>query len=1161
MPKVSTRKRPSQSRFVRAVHVESDIDQTDALDGYVLTATGRSILRRIAPAYSNQPAPRAWTLTGPYGTGKSAFAVFAANLFTHARGAGPKKARQILQQSDPDLAGELLAKGRQSRRGLMPVAITGTREPIDRAILRGLDHSLTDMANGHGRSVVREVRRCLKHATGANVVGARNLTELLAATMDKVCTPASRLDGIFLILDELGKLLEFANSQPSQSDVAVLQSIAEFSERCSKPCLLLTILHQDFGAYANRLSCEDRAEWDKVRGRFEDIAFEEPAEEMLRLAGRALAAANKNDRRRKSVTPQRSYRALCDTAWKLGLAPGSMTKGEFLGLLMDCWPLHPLVTVTLGNVFRRLAQNERSVFSFLYSSEPFGLSEFLDMAPASRGALYGIDRLYDYLSVTARDGLFATPQAKRWAEIETILERQTERTREEVFFVKAIGLMNVIGQSGRIQASRDLLAFAAQQVLGRVNAGKELKQLASRKVVVPRRYNGTFALWEGSDVDLEAQVRIARDRLDPTQTTAQLAAKYFHPRPIVARRHSYRTGALRYLPIHFLTPGDLDRQRLAVEGPAILIVLPDSAREEKRAVALARHQRLRRRGDVLIAIPAGRQELSRTVRELACLEWVRKNVSELDGDRTARRELAIQTEGVGRKLTNIFNSILQPEDGDSRCVWYHKGKKVRFRSRRHFQDYLSAVCDELFSESPCLQNELINRRELSSAAAAARRNLIDAMITHSTEEHLAISGTPPEKSMYLSLLHKPGIHRKGPSGWRFRPPRRSADEGLQAVWKSMVRFFAQTEKGARPLSELFALLSKPPYGVLDGPLPVLLCAALLVHDHEVALYKEGSFVPVLNVPDFELLMKAPERYTVQRCRISGVRASVFEQVAKLVGRDIPGPKIGKPQILQVVRPFLKFVRGLNDFVMRTEQLSETAINIRDTLSKAREPDSLLFTDLPRACGVAPFRTKQRATPNHVNQFIKRLRAGLAELQQRYQRLLNELTGAIRVSFGVEGTLATVRKTLTSRAGLLRNCSGDPALKTFVERVLQTALDDDQWLEAVVAVLALRLPAVWRDDDRARFDHNLATTARLFSHVEGLAFGRSKLADSDEAVRIGITTPDGVEVEKVVRISRSRSKAVDQLEKQLEAILPRAKGSGNNDAVLAAIARVAKRRLR
>ena len=38
-----------KSRFVRSVNVESDLQRDDALDGYVLTATGRSIIRRISP--------------------------------------------------------------------------------------------------------------------------------------------------------------------------------------------------------------------------------------------------------------------------------------------------------------------------------------------------------------------------------------------------------------------------------------------------------------------------------------------------------------------------------------------------------------------------------------------------------------------------------------------------------------------------------------------------------------------------------------------------------------------------------------------------------------------------------------------------------------------------------------------------------------------------------------------------------------------------------------------------------------------------------------------------------------------------------------------------------------------------------------------------------
>jgi len=1159
MGRMERRGESGTSRFVRAVHVESDVDKDDALDGYVLTATGRGIIQRIGPACNNDKGPRAWTLTGPYGTGKSAFALFAANLFGRSKNTGTKKARTILEETDPKLATQLLGNGRQATRGLMPIVVTGTREPIEAAILRALEHSLTHNTNGGTSSVARNVRKCLKTAESGKSLGARNLIELLDTALKKTCTSSARLSGVFLVIDELGKLLEFANSHPGHSDISILQGVAEFAERSAKPCLVLTILHQDFGAYATRLSAADKAEWEKVRGRFEDIAFEEPAEEMLRLVARALSFSRAN-RSGRAALP-RSFRALCEAAWKLGLAPGSMRKKEFLDLLHGCCPLHPVVAVMLGSVFRRLAQNERSAFSFLNSSEPFGFREFFNTTVQSSGSLYGVDRLYDYLNHSIRDGLYASPQAKRWAETESILEGQPDAGARDVFFIKAIGLINAIGQSGGLRATRELLDFAAQRILVKPNTRGDLKRLVSRSVVVERRYNNTFALWEGSDVDLDAQARLARDRMEPSTTTATLAAKYFAPRPLVARRHSFRTGALRYFPVDFVTPDDLRQRRRTFIGPRILVVLAENAAGQKRALTLAGSDRIKKLADVVLCIPAVRREFAKDVRQLACLEWVRENTPELDGDRTARRELAVRIDGFRRKLEETFGSILgTSRDQSDSSVWVHKGQRVRFSSRRELQSRLSEICDEVFSKSPCLRNELINRRELSSAAAAARRNLVDRMITHPTEKDLGIEKTPPEKSMYLSLLVQPGIHREGNDGYAFRQPRDSADPGVVSVWKAIVHFFNGTEKGAKPLSELFEKLSAAPYGLLEGPMPVLLCAALLAYDSEVALYKEGSFVPILNVPDFELLMKAPGRYSVQRWRVTGVRASVFEQLAQLIGRDIPGPKIGKPQILQVVRPFLRFVRSLNDYVKRTEKLSEIASNVRDCLLRAREPDTLLFTDLPKACGVPPFRSRQRAKPKQVEGFIKRLRGGLGELQQCYPRLLEELLRAIRVSFAVEGSLPEVRKRLADRAALLRNCAGDPTLKKFVNRVLQKDLDDDEWLETVVGVLALRLPPVWRDGERERFDQAIATTARLFHHVESLTFDKSELPDVDEAVRIGITTPDAVEIEKIVRISAKQRDAVTQLERRLEATLNNVKGANNNDVVLAAVARVAQRRL-
>ena len=53
------------SRFARSVSLVRDACRTDALDGYILTPTGRDILRRLAEALCEDSPSRAWSLTGP----------------------------------------------------------------------------------------------------------------------------------------------------------------------------------------------------------------------------------------------------------------------------------------------------------------------------------------------------------------------------------------------------------------------------------------------------------------------------------------------------------------------------------------------------------------------------------------------------------------------------------------------------------------------------------------------------------------------------------------------------------------------------------------------------------------------------------------------------------------------------------------------------------------------------------------------------------------------------------------------------------------------------------------------------------------------------------------------------------------------------------------
>ena len=88
------------------------------------------------------------------------------------------------------------------------------------------------------------------------------------------------------MIDELGKFLEYATQSPTRGDTFVLQSLAELADRSAKtPLFLMTILHQAFELYAERAGKSQREEWAKIQGRFEDVAFAEPTEQVLRLVG------------------------------------------------------------------------------------------------------------------------------------------------------------------------------------------------------------------------------------------------------------------------------------------------------------------------------------------------------------------------------------------------------------------------------------------------------------------------------------------------------------------------------------------------------------------------------------------------------------------------------------------------------------------------------------------------------------------------------------------------------------------------------------------------------------------------------------------------------------------------------------------------------------
>ena len=1171
------------SRFHRSVHLERDFYGENPLDGYVLTATARETLQRVIAALNKELTSKAWSLTGPYGSGKSAFALFTAKLLGNSESPTTQAAIKLLKHGGKSLWNQFIGLNLHGRRGFCPVLISGERSPITLALLRGLERGLTAFsASPVRRSAIQstflqplllDIQKRLEAAENGNLPHASEITDLFELATHQIRTEGGA--GLLLVVDELGKFLEYAAHDPEYGDLFVLQSLAELATRSGQtPLLMLTILHQAFEQYAQRLAASQREEWAKVQGRFEDVSFVEPTEQVLRLIGSAIEKTAAVENPNLSV------------AVDLELKPHQLDKNEFVSLLESCLPLHPTVALIVSPLFRRFAQNERSLFALLNSYEPHGLQDFLSNQTYDGRVLptFTLSNLYDYIYTALGSSLYTSSNGKKWAEIESAIERLSDPSPMTVKLIKTIGLLGIVGEGSlNLKASKALLRYALDDDTETLNSEttklfeSALTMLEGRSIVTYRRFNDAYVLWAGSDIDIEARLRKARAQLDSSLQLSATLSTLMQPQPLVARRHFFVKGTLRYFTVRYtdLEGFNEDLQMPDEADGLVLYALPRSEFEAQQLAKKATKVSIRTRKEVLIAIPQSIGSLQDTVLELWCLEWVEKNTPELAGDATARRELRARRAETEREVSEQLNALFSgniatPQVGSmptrkhdtGDCSWYHSGKLRQIASRRELNEYLSKICNVVYPKTPILRNELINRRQISSQAAAARRRLIERMLDSQQQEKLGIDGYPPEMSIYLSLLSNTRIHRRVSGVWGFHPPKAGNKSRVYFTWLEIEKFLSECEEKRQFVANLYKRLEQPPFGLRSGPMPILLCAVLLHYETEIALYEDGSFVADISMPVFERLIRSPEKFEIKRFRMEGIRAEVFEQFTGMISK--PVSTMGKPSnLLVIVRPIMRFVDKLPRYTMLTQELSDAAIALRKAINDAREPDALLFEQLPQALGFDAFGPLTETDSKTVDAFFNSLRSSLSELNRAYDNLLSFIEEMLVSAFSLQSNGDSPHIELINRARPLLESAIETKLKGFLIRICDEELDFKEWVEAIGTYIANKPPASWNDSDKVHFEMNLSELARKFHHFRAVSFERQKQSERSpdsvgEVIRVGITTFSETERERVVTVPSTAEAQIDNIERGIEQVFESAGVDGDANLRLAILARLSQR---
>jgi hypothetical protein len=181
------------------------------------------------------------------------------------------------------------------------------------------------------------------------------------------------------------------------------------------------------------------------------------------------------------------------------------------------------------------------------------------------------------------------------------------------------------------------------------------------------------------------------------------------------------------------------------------------------------------------------------------------------------------------------------------------------------------------------------------------------------------------------------------------------------------------------------------------------------------------------------LIKLPETFEVQYCKMAGVRPELFERLLKIL--DVTGGKTRSLELLDVVRPLCIFAAELPPFTQKTKRLSPIAVAVRSALLSAREPAVLLFRALPAACGFAEFSSeKHPGSKKDVDLFVASLKNAISELKMAYPALHDSMKTDLVAAFELSSD-ADFRAILSRRTQQLALAITEPALKSFCSRLV------------------------------------------------------------------------------------------------------------------------------
>lgn len=899
------------SKFSKSTNIVYD---TEDCENYIITKSAKNVLKVLFKLdYHNSIS-----LIGPFGCGKSSLLLYINTLLSNTKNSD--KCLNKLHSYDQKLYEKF--KRFIESKNFLRVKIVGEhisfKEQLKTTLLE-----------------IKELKSTIKYLKENDTYQLSKALEYINKDIEK-----SKYTDILFSIDEFGKFIEYGFDDVNSNDIFDLQTLSEFVNKKSNYKLIVS-LHKAFSEYTQGINAGiSYTDWDKIQGRFENIVFKDDYYEMLNIFKETIVLNNSThiDKCKKIV----EY--ICnDESFKKNIDTNDSKE-----LFEQIIPIHPYSVLVIAEIFTKYFQNQRSIYSFIFSSEPSAFQEFI-YKEHEKYELYSLADLYDYVAYLLKVYSILLPDREVWYFSEYRLNDNRIKNTIQTDIIKTISLIHTFKLINVVLPNKEHIVLSLIDKYEKEDILENIQSLEENNILVYQEQNKSFSLLEDSNIDINKEMKNILSRGINIDYEKSLNS-FIKDKYTVAKRYFSNYGNKKIFEKKYVS------SNLKILEEPYKIFLVDTLDEEVNKY-ISNNQK-----SIFIPLKNSKKlnELIEKIEALHSIKDINKDKISIDTNDIIENMIIDYTLALENILNeNYLNSMI-----------YFNSTQYEYSSK-NIQMLISTIAEVNYSDTPILNNYTLNHTIANKGSGTtAIKMLFDKLLTDWNKPNLGIEKYPAEKALYLSIIKPSGVHREVKGKYILSEPN---SLNLKNIWK----FIEKTLSKKINVVNILSKLEKEPYGLNKTSAMFIVSLFIIVNQDKISIFRSNTYTYNLTLDLLMNMWKATDKYELQLIKLSNEQKNLFKAYVQIT-TDITDYEYSKDKVVSIIKTLYTKFSKLPEYSKNTLKISEEAIALRSALNSMKEPTEAFFEMFPKALGYKDLESIK------IDEFIIKFKSAFNEIALSYK---------------------------------------------------------------------------------------------------------------------------------------------------------------------------------